>query len=600
MREIRLITDDAGAIALADRLNGQGRQRPIVVITIPAGGSVPFIDAEKVIEEVGDLADVYLIATGPHTWTFSSKMPELTQVYGGAGRVYPVGHEWVTRPYSSPLRFAYNMDEGLRSTRALVSDTLRSAAETGLLRQAPSRHRTRIEGSVIGIPVPERALVKFEGGLAPVAQELTFPDVPLDRVVSVGMTVSGWYDSETRRLDISDSLLAPEAGLADYAVGDVVLAEVGVVHAEMAELMLHPRLAVRVSRDDVTANDLDDLRNLLTPGEVVSGRLTSLGPNWRLTLLDVDETATPRAAASVLAGGPPWLAPPPDDEALPSWVDEPPVVLARVSPQEPPAARPEPDLTREDAPSAPTPPPRARVSPAIFDRKRAATPAPGPTAVRSAAAATMALTIDALRAELATTGRELLTLRGEMRASAAERQALVESRQDQERRLARLEHELKGQRSRLRKAKQSPSASGAASPDFADPEQGFRYAVLTSWATRTPVGEQLARPLPDYDLGPEFLASVRQTPGISLGKLADVVFEVVTGRAPEIAGRDLHQLRESATPHAPHLRRAADDATCWRAALQVNTPQARRLHYWVAPGGRVELSRVALHDDVRP
>jgi hypothetical protein len=36
-----------------------------------------------------------------------------------------------------------------------------------------------------------------------------------------------------------------------------------------------------------------------------------------------------------------------------------------------------------------------------------------------------------------------------------------------------------------------------------------------------------------------------------------------------------------------------------RVALQQGTPSARRLHYWKI-GDRVELSRVALHDDMRP
>jgi hypothetical protein len=34
-------------------------------------------------------------------------------------------------------------------------------------------------------------------------------------------------------------------------------------------------------------------------------------------------------------------------------------------------------------------------------------------------------------------------------------------------------------------------------------------------------------------------------------------------------------------------------------ALQRNTPQARRLHFWRGRGGEIELSRVGLHDDFR-
>lgn len=79
--------------------------------------------------------------------------------------MYPVGHEWVTNPYASPLRFAYNEDEGQRSMRALASDALRMAATAGLIQASRSRHRVRVGGEVVGIPLPERAVVKHDGGM---------------------------------------------------------------------------------------------------------------------------------------------------------------------------------------------------------------------------------------------------------------------------------------------------------------------------------------------------------------------------------------------------------------------------------------------------
>ena len=36
--------------------------------------------------------------------------------------------------------------------------------------------------------------------------------------MSVGMRVAGWVDSETRRLDLTESLRPPEEALATYAV----------------------------------------------------------------------------------------------------------------------------------------------------------------------------------------------------------------------------------------------------------------------------------------------------------------------------------------------------------------------------------------------
>ena len=68
--------------------------------------------------------------------------------------------------------------------------------------------------------------------------------------------------------------------------------------------------------------------------------------------------------------------------------------------------------------------------------------------------------------------------------------------------------------------------------------RGFRYAVETAWARRTPVGEQRSSPLPSYRIGAEFLDSVDRLKGITVEKISAVVFEVVTGRADHLTGRD--------------------------------------------------------------
>lgn len=281
MAEVQRIVDDKGAVALADRLNGNARTRPIVVITTPAGHSLPYIDPDVVLDEAADLADVYLIATGPHTWKFSEKVPERTQVYGGAGRAYPVGHGWVTHPHLSPLRFAYNEQEGERSTRALIADALRMAAEAGLVQRSTVRRQVHGEARVMGFPAPGRALAKLDGRVAQVVQELTLPSVPLERVLPKGILVTGYLDVDTKRLDITESLLPGEIAVRAYQAGDVVLGEVASVEADRAEVLLHPEIQVALTRTDVTGNELDDLRDLMTPGEVVLARIRNAGPVWQ-------------------------------------------------------------------------------------------------------------------------------------------------------------------------------------------------------------------------------------------------------------------------------------------------------------------------------
>ena len=93
-----------------------------------------------------------------------------------------------------------------------------------------------------------------------------------------------------------------------------------------------------------------------------------------------------------------------------------------------------------------------------------------------------------------------------------------------------------------------------------------------------------------------FLESLERLEGIKAEKVADVVFEIVTGLAPQLPSREVHHLRTGSGGDDP-VRIRDDGAIAWRASLQVNTPSARRIHYWVLPSGQIELARVATHDD---
>lgn len=601
MASIQHVDDERSAGALADLLNGNMRRRPVVVVTIPAGRAEPWIDVNEIAREAGSLADVYLMPTGPFTWDFSNRMAEGTQVYGGAGRVYPVGHEWAADLSKSPLRFAFNEDDGQRATQKLISDMLRMAAAAGLLQSVRTRELRKVDSTVKMI-VAGRALVDV-GNLFPaaIAEELTVEDVSIDRIVTAGQRIEGWFDADSNRVDIRQSLRPSEEALAAYTVGDVVLSKVATVRNGKAELVLYPRtttpsVAVTVLRADVTANPADDLRTLMTVGEVIPARVTATGPGWALTLHDVDDDEPIVSAPSLLPDGPPWLSEEPEH----SEVDEPEAPTSL--PMPPPAPTP---VQVIDAP-APTQPPssaRPRPSPGMLDRSR---PGPNPPSASTPPAAHrptestrgLLLKVDGLTAEIAGLKREVVNLQTQLLAGADEREQLRFLLDQAERRANRAENDLKSTRARLRKAtgtskSDSPTGNG---PQFVDPEQGFRYLVLTQWATRTLPSEQRDRPLADFLIGPRFLESLERLEGIKAEKVADVVFEIVTGLAPQLPSREVHHLRTGSGGDDP-VRVRDDGAIAWRASLQVNTPSARRIHYWVLPSGQFELARVATHDD---
>lgn len=105
------------------------------------------------------------------------------------------------------------------------------------------------------------------------------------------------------------------------------------------------------------------------------------------------------------------------------------------------------------------------------------------------------------------------------------------------------------------------------------------------------------RPLGEFRLGPGFLDSLDALEGADPQNVAEVVCHVVAGRAHQLHGLQVHQLRQSLGGDTAQRVRS-DGAKAWRCAVQVNTPSARRLHWRVLPDGSVELDRVSVHDDV--
>ncbi|MGY0388931.1 hypothetical protein ACWZJV_18345 [Nocardioides sp. WG-D5] len=603
MSAIKRVTNTSEAEALAALLNGDTRTKPTVVVTVASGHTDPYADVERIAAEIGDLAELYLVTTGGHTWAFSNKMTPGTQVYGGAGRVYPIGLGWNVDLKQAPLRFAWNKSEGKKLTGQLIDDALDMAAAAGLFDSARTAStRERRAGTVRSI-MSERALVDLVGGdMASIPPQLAQAGVPIERVLAPGMHVDGVLEKKSRWLDIRESRPTADEALKTYAAGDVVPAQVRSVLAGSADLRLHPDVTVELFRSDVTGDPDDDLSALLTPGEVVLARVLATGPKWRLSLREVREHDTAREALSLYAGGPPWLDP-----------DAPPPAIVEHVETVPSA--PEPDESVPDAEPVPEAPPRPAVpSPAMMPRRRgepvrAVRPAPAPSPeplpakepapAKKAAVQSMSLQVTAIKAEKAHLEAELAELRDQVSGLRNERVQFAKDLARAARQVETRDAELARMRSQLRRAKQRTAPPDVALPVFADRERGFRHLVEAAWARRIPVGEQPTRPLPEFAIGDRFLDSVDALEGITVDKIADVVMEVLTGLAEQSTGRELHQLRTSAGGNAAPQSRP-DGAVCYRVSMQIHTPSARRLHFWKCPDGTIELSRVVVHDDMEP
>ncbi len=581
----RLVQNSSDAQSLARDLLSPDRERPVVVVSVPREHESSHIDSERVASELGELADVVVLTTQDATWGLSRRLPEGCQVYGGAGRVYPVGTGWMLAPQLAPLTRAYSELDTETATRQLVSDTL-AVVGRDRVDESPAVDYRPVSGTVAQLIAPSRALVALDdGAVASVMAELTVEGVPIEGIVAVGQRVKGRHDAENRLLDLREEIVAMEVAVAGLNRGDVVPARVVRVADDEVTLLLHPALPRTVPRELVTSNPADSLRSLFSEDEVVASRVAWIEdglPQLRLDDVDDDEPVSP--APTLLPGGPPWLELPPVPGVLAGGFladDGAPVELVLDGGD-----------SRTDA--EPDPPPES------------------PEKAPRGAARTLSLTVDALRARLRTESARLL-------ASEQERDEATRRARELDTELQRTREELQTTRTRLRNQVQQlnkerdartadrratrgarPDEPADTGPAFLDPVEQWRHEVYLAWVDRIPPSDKAERPLPaQWLVGPRFLDSLAALEGVSQQKVLDVVVEVLTGLAKDLPGRDLHRLRTGEGGNVP-FRTREDGAVCWRAALQRETASARRLHYWELPGGTIELSRVVAHDDTEP
>lgn len=142
----------------------------------------------------------------------------MTQVYGGASRVYPTDLEWVTMPSRSPLRFAFGDADRSRVTELIVSDAMAMAMTARLMTAHHVPGERAVKGEVLGV-AGGRAFVKTDAGLATIWPELTVPGVSAERLFDKGMNVSGLLDPVDKRLDVRAALRPVEELLTGMPLG---------------------------------------------------------------------------------------------------------------------------------------------------------------------------------------------------------------------------------------------------------------------------------------------------------------------------------------------------------------------------------------------
>lgn len=131
---------------------------------------------------------------------------------------------------------------------------------------------------------------------------------------------------------------------------------------------------------------------------------------------------------------------------------------------------------------------------------------------------------------------------------------------------------------------------------FVPAEKRFVVAVRRAWLRTTTKEDRLRFPWREPVIGPDFLESLDRVEGVSRDRVVEVCAEVVSGRAAVRSGLQVHALRAHAGGGSAQRVRE-DGARAFRASLQVRSAAARRLHFWELDDGRIELAKIAYHDD---
>lgn len=410
MGTLRHVTTVDEARRLAAHLLDARRTHPVVVISHGVGrAEEPWIDPGNVLAEVGDYAEVHLVPTGDVTWELGRCLPPEAQVYGNAARVYPTDLSWVAHPRDSRLYLCFGSAQAKRIEAGLVADAMQAALAAGLLERRAPQRRT-VSGRVVGV-LAGRGIVEGDFGRAALRPELAAPGLPIERIVTRGQWVTGEWDAVDGLLDVRGGVVAAGDALAAYEVGDAILVRVVGVGRDRVVVEPLPGMRVEIPVSGITGNPLDDPRDLLSVGEVVTAHVVRAG-RWILSLADVDDDEPVREAPALLEGGPPWLVADDPTPAEPVEVFAP-AAVDSPAPEEP-RSRTGAAVTSEDVESSL---PIGRPSPLDLDPRRPARPpAPlAPAAEGPDRRTTKELHLE--RAARAQAQRELDAVRLEMKAA---------------------------------------------------------------------------------------------------------------------------------------------------------------------------------------
>jgi hypothetical protein len=545
---VRHLTEHDVPAWVEDSLLSPRRTKPIVAISTIQGTDRTWIDPEQLERVLGEQADVVVLETGEPTWVLTECLPPLLEVYGGALRIWWPGLTREANPYDHRLYLVRDAAHAEHVQRELVR-AIAGTTGTRLERPAGPQPVVRVRVSAMGLDEVEVATLEPPLRRGPITQS----DLPIDMLVE---QLSPGCQLEARPLEpqpdgrwtFSIAGLLPDAWprfAAAVKPGDVFTCRVQNLNdaKRLVFVDVLPHLVGVCHVRELDYQFVERLGDFVQPGELVAFQVLEIDGGERRLQLSRKRAFTnePVPLPALFEGGRPfvWRA------GLP-WFGR-----------------------RRDAEGNPL-------------GARAAWRATGNTNAEAAA------TTAAAQERIGELEQELLAARDERQSLVTQIRQLREQVQE-----ARREQRATDQRAEVQ-ARRGDAADPLAS------ERAFLQAVRLAYARTFDEDDRVQRPLQRMRVGREFLQSVRDTQGVDVDKLVEVCVEVAADIAHKKAGRDVHPLR-AGERGAEARTRKRDGAKAWRCALQVNSPSARRLHWWNVPGpagATIEFACVGVHDCV--
>ena len=572
---------------LAFKIKDARRTRPICLVSIGQAEDAPGFNLDYLEGDAAEVCDFYVIKTGDLTREFMNLMPENTQVYGGAARVYPA--DFAASKSASQLRYPIPPVQLAKATANLLRDIWAYANAAGLiLKPAANLKPERVTVQAIyggDVAVMKRA----NRDLISVRAEALFPGISLERVFTIGQELEGVFDPTNRAFALTTQNPTVDEIVKHFGLGSVTLGLVRETTRKTATVAIHPNLTFEVEKKEITGNERDVISDYLAVGQVYSFRIyRDPQGHIRLKCNDIDDDEPLLPALSLIPGGTPWL-----EEGIGVVADEPveqalEVVIEEVAMQ-----------SEAEVEAAV----RKAVDEALAAQaaQLAATPAkPGDSRAANRELANNDFLIVSMRGRILEEQEKAQKAHDDAKALASERNELA-------RKYEALQELHRDQSVELRELKVAKRA--AANRTERDPwETRAQFDTAAEWLseelrrhwidTYKPVDRrQYNMDVVNWGFGERFFEEFTEAnfDATKLRKIIRTIVELISNRNSVPGGTEAHPLTDN---FKGQIRRetAGKQAGAMRMYVEEHTAGAMRLHYWKLDAGGYELDGVGHHD----